>query len=127
MPGLRHRWFWLCASAVLVLGVIWGSLQTGTDIAVPAGFDKVEHFGTYLFLAVWFTGMVRRGRYWVVVAALLLLGLALEIGQDLMHRGRTADPDDMAANTAGVALGIVVAWLATGGWTQKVDAWLSRS
>jgi glycopeptide antibiotics resistance protein len=76
-------------------------------------------------LALWFTGMVRSDRYWVVVGALLLLGLSMEIGQYLMHVGRTADPYDMAANTAGVALGIVAALRISGGWIGKVDAWLS--
>jgi VanZ family protein len=125
MLELRHRWLWVTASIVLVLGVIWGSLQTGLHLPVPAGFDKVEHFGTYLVLALWFTGLFPRRRYWVVVGALLLLGLSMEIGQYLMHAGRMADPDDMAANTAGVALGLIMALLATGGWAPKVDAWLS--
>ena len=125
MLALRHRWLWGTASVVLVLGVIWGSLQTSVDIPVPGGFDKFEHLGTYLVLALWFTGMFPRARYWAVVGALLLLGLSMEVGQYLMHAGRLADPDDMAANTAGVVLGLAVALLATGGWTPKVDAWLS--
>jgi VanZ family protein len=125
MYALRHRRLWVTASVVLVLGVIWGSLETSLVVPVPAGFDKVEHFCTYLVLALWFTGLVPRGRYWAVVSVLLLLGSAVEICQYLMHAGRVADPLDMAANTAGVALGIAVALIATGGWSLKVDAWLS--
>jgi VanZ family protein len=125
MLELRHRRIWIALSVVLVLGVVWGSLQPATGSSMPEGFDKVEHFGTYMILAVWFTGMVRRGRYWVVAGALLLLGLSMEIGQYLMHVGRTADPYDMAANTAGVAVGIVAALRGSSGWLGKVDAWLS--
>jgi hypothetical protein len=77
--------------------VIWGSLQT----VVPTrhGLDKVEHFGTYLFLAVWFTGLCT-ARYWMRVG-LLALGLQLEVCQWLMHAGRTADPNDMARQHRG--------------------------
>jgi len=124
MLELRHRWIWLTGSAVLVLGVIWGSLQVSVDLPVPSGFDKVEHVGSYLILAVWFTGMYPRARYWAIALALLLLGASMEIGQYLMHLGRTADIYDMAANAVGVALGMLLAIVATGGWTRKVDAWL---
>jgi VanZ family protein len=66
MLNLRYRPFWIAASVVLVLGVVWGSLQSAFGGEVPQGFDKVEHFGTYLFLAVWFTGLFARPRWWMV-------------------------------------------------------------
>ena len=124
MLNLRYRPFWIAASVVLVLGVVWGSLQTGLGGEVPQGFDKVEHFGTYLLLAVWFTGLVARKRWWLVAATLLLLGAAMEIGQYIMQAGRTADAYDMAANTAGIAAGLLLAALLTGGWAQRIESWL---
>jgi hypothetical protein len=127
MIELRHPGLWLFASAVLVAGVVWGSLQTGTQLPVPGGFDKVEHLGVYLGLAVWFTGLFDRNRYWAVACGLLLLGLSMEALQYLMHAGRTADPWDMAANTMGVALGVATAVLGSGGWARKVEAWLVRA
>jgi VanZ family protein len=127
MLVLRHRVLWIAISVVMVLLVVWGSLEPASKYAPPDGFDKVEHFGSYMLLAVWFTGMVRRARYWTVVTALILLGIAMEAGQYLMHMGRTADPYDVAANAAGVALGTALALAVCGGWLVKVDAWLSRS
>jgi VanZ family protein len=124
MLNLRYRPFWLATSAVLVLGVVWGSLQTSLSGEVPQGYDKVEHFGTYLFLAVWFTGLMARKRWWLVAATLLLLGAAMEAGQYAMQAGRTADVIDMAANVAGVAAGLLLAALLTGGWAQRVESWL---
>ena len=124
MLPLKHRGFWWAASAVLVLVVVWGSLQTRVDLGEPAGFDKVEHLGTYLVLALWFTGMVPRGRYGAVVAALLGLGASMEIGQYLMHAGRQADVYDMAANALGIVTGVIVALRGSGGWMPKVEAWL---
>jgi VanZ family protein len=124
MLNLRYRLFWIAASAVLVLGVVWGSLQTSPSMEVPQGFDKVEHFGTYLFLAVWFTGLMARRRWWLVAATLLLLGAVMEAGQCAMQAGRTADVNDLAANVAGIAAGLLLAALLTGGWAQRFESWL---
>jgi VanZ family protein len=124
MIALRYRTGWIVASALLVLLVIWGSLQTSVQTSPMGGFDKFEHFGTYTVLAVWFTGFASRSRYWVVALALIALGLAMEVAQFAMQAGRVAEPLDMAANTAGVALGVLVAIFGTGGWVQKVEAWL---
>jgi VanZ family protein len=124
MLNLRYRPIWIAASFVLVLGVVWGSLQTALGAEVPQGFDKVEHFGSYLLLAVWFTGLIARKRWWLVAATLLLLGAAMEAGQHLMQAGRTADIYDMAANTAGIAAGLLLAALLTGGWAQRIESWL---
>ena len=124
MIALRYRTAWIVASVLLVLIVIWGSLQTSVQSPALAGFDKFEHFGTYVVLALWFTGFSRRSHYWVVALALLGLGLAMEIAQFTMQAGRVADPLDMAANAAGVALGLLAATFGTGGWVPKVEAWL---
>ena len=126
MLALRHRWFWIVASTLLVATVVVGSLQSAFATGVMHGFDKVEHFGTYMFLAVWFTGLYRRPRYWAIAGGLLLLGLSMEFAQFLMHAGRTGDPYDMAANTGGVAAGLTLAWFATGGWAEKLETWLAR-
>jgi len=91
---------------------------------VPQGFDKVEHFGTYLFLVVWFTGLFTRRRWWTVVVALLALGASMEVGQHIMQAGRTADVYDMAANAAGVTAGLLLATLLTGGWARRIESWL---
>jgi VanZ family protein len=126
MLPLRYRAFWIAASLAMVVIVIWGSLQTEFATAPVHGFDKVEHFSTYMFLAVWFTGLFVRPHWWRIVAGLLGLGLAMEIGQYLMQAGRMGDPLDMAANTAGVAAGVSLALLLTGGWAQKIESWLRQ-
>lgn len=124
MTSLRYRSAWIAASVLLVLLVIWGSLQPNVPSPALSNFDKFEHFGTYTVLALWFTGFSRRSRYWVVALALVALGLAMEIAQFLMHAGRAAEALDIAANTAGVALGVLVAAFGTGNWVRKVETWL---
>jgi VanZ family protein len=126
MLPLRYRAFWIAASVALVALVVWGSLQTVFGGPSLHGFDKVQHFSAYLFLAAWFTGLYARPQWWRIVAGLLGLGLAMEVSQYLMQAGRMGDPYDMAANTAGVAAGVGLALLLTGGWAQKIESWLPR-
>ena len=78
----------------------------------------------YVLLALWFTGLVARGRYWVVASGLLALGFLIEVLQWLTNLGRSAEGLDMLANTLGVAVGIAIALLATGGWAPRLESWL---
>jgi len=39
---------------------------------------------------------------------------------------RVADPRDMAANTAGIIVGMIAAYVGLGTWAVRVEAWLSR-
>ena len=126
MLALRYREFWIAVSVLLVVTVVVGSLQTVFATGVVHGADKVEHFATYMFLAVWFTGLYRPPRYWAIAAGLLGLGLSMEVVQYLMQAGRVGDPYDMAANTGGIVAGVTLAWFATGGWAEKLEAWLAR-
>ena len=127
MLSLRYKPIWIFASIVLVLAVIWGSLQTAYGGPEPKGFDKVEHFSTYMFLAVWFTGLLNRPRYWIAALALLALGFAMEIAQFAMRAGRMGDAYDMAANTGGIVAGVLLALLLTGGWAQRVESWMRKA
>jgi VanZ family protein len=127
MLPLRHRRLWVAMSAVLVAAVVYGSLTPHLVLPVPGNFDKVEHFSAYCTLALWFTGLFRRTGYWKVAVSLLGLGLSMEILQGLMHMGRSAEALDMVANTVGVAAGLAVAVVLTGGWAGRVEAWLSST
>jgi VanZ family protein len=125
MIPLRHRRLWLAISVALVGVILYGSLTPNLPLPTPGGFDKVEHFTAYFVLAVWFTGLYPRARYWQVVAGLLALGLAVEIAQGVMQLGRSAEFFDMVANAAGVGVGLLLALALTGGWARRVESWLS--
>lgn len=127
MLPLVHKRLWLAASTLLLVLVVYASLSPSPALSVPGNLDKLEHFGAYLFLAVWFTALYPRAKYWRVAAGLLALGLALEVLQHVMALGRYGDPRDMAANASGVLLGCALAIAATGSWAARVDAWLTRS
>lgn len=114
-------------SALLVAGVVYGSLQPDPPLIMPGNFDKVEHFAAYFVLAAWFAGLYPKSRYWRVAVGLLVLGIGLEWLQGAMELGRAPDVLDMAANAAGVAAGLVLAFVATGTWAQRVESWLSSN
>ena len=128
MLPLAHAPAWILASVVLVVTVLYLSLAPlNIPAGLPTNFDKVEHAAAYVFLAVWFTGLVARPRYWRVVAALVVFGLTIEFLQAAMPFGRHGDPWDVLANVTGIGIGLAMARWVTGGWAMKVEAWLNRS
>jgi len=124
MLQLRRRRLWVALSTILLAAVFYVCLQPGLGFPAPDGFDKVEHLAAYVLLALWFTGLVARGRYWVVASGLLALGFLIEVLQWRMNLGRSAEGLDMLANTLGVGIGIAIALLATGGWAPRLESWL---
>ncbi len=126
MIPLRYRRLWLATSVALVAVILYSSLTPDLALPTPGGFDKVEHFVAYCGLAVWFTGLYPRARYIQVATGLLALGLGVEVAQGLMQLGRSAEIFDMAANAAGVGVGMLLALALTGGWAQRVESWLER-
>ena len=124
MLQLRRRRLWIAMSLVLLAAVLLASLQPDFGPSVPTGFDKVEHLTAYVLLALWFTGLVARRRYWAVAAGLLALGLLIEVLQWRLNLGRVAEGLDMLANALGVAVGITIALRSTGGWAPRLESWL---
>jgi VanZ family protein len=124
---LTHAPAWLAASVLLVAAVIVASLVPGDAGPAVGNLDKLGHFLAYAALATWFGGLVIRRWYWSVAIGLALLGIGLEVLQDLVARNRTGDPNDVAANLAGVGAGLALALWCTGGWALRMEAWLKRS
>ena len=125
MLNLRYRPIWIAASVVLVLGVVWGSLQTALGGASAAGLRQGRAF-RHLHVprrVVHRVSLPRHAGGWSR-SALLGPRPAMEVGQYLMQAGRTADVYDMAANTAGVRPGCCWPRVLTGGWAQRVESWL---
>jgi VanZ family protein len=123
---LSHAKAWRVASIVLVAAVVYASLRPvgpGPDLG---HLDKLGHFLAYAVLGAWFGGLAPRNGYGRVALALAVLGLVLEVLQQVMGLGRTGDPNDMVANLAGIAAGLVLAWRRVGGWVLGVEAWLDR-
>ncbi len=132
MLPLRHRNFWRSLSLALLVLVLVGALTPafwfGNKADALSWFknaDKWVHGLTFLVLTVWFSGLVERRRYWLVAAGLVAFGALLEVCQ-LYVRYRMADHFDIAANTAGIIVGLAVATAGLGGWGLRAEDWYAR-
>ena len=123
---LPHRRLWAILGFMLVGAVIVSSLIPGGGRLAMAGADKVGHAFAYLVLMVWFAGIYPRRTWPWLAIALLSLGLILEVLQGAMHVQRIADPRDMLANTAGVGIGIALAFAGAASWAQRLEKWFAR-
>lgn len=105
----RCPW-WIVACRLLFLAtltlLIVGSLTPAEHVPVVTAQDKLLHFGAYAVVAVLAMLSIRSSRNRMIgLAALVLLGLALELAQ-LFVPGRSFDLWDLAANGGGVLIGL---------------------
>ena len=133
MLPLRFPREWRIASAALLAAVliatlmpamwIWGDADTFSFWFIE--IDKWLHGITFALLAVWFVGQYRKRAYWRVAAGLLAFGLLIEACQRLVGY-RTADWLDVAADCAGIGIGLLVGMAGIGGWALHVESWFAR-
>ena len=128
MLSLRYPRLWL--------GLGWGAVALAILVCLapieklpqpPNLSDKTEHFAAYLLLSVWFAGIYRRGRYWIIAAGLVVMGVLIEFAQGAMGLGRHADARDVIANCSGVLAGLLLCWFGLGAWAQWVESLVSKT
>jgi VanZ family protein len=132
MLPLRHARFWRIADVVLLCLVFLAALMPAVwfwddKLKILSWLDysdKFLHAATFLVLALWFTGQYRRPSYWRIAAGLMLFGCLIELCQ-LMISYRMADWADIAANTAGIIIGMTIAMAGLGGWSLRLEEWYS--
>ena len=106
---------------LFVLCVIVGSLIPGPALEHVVHYnDKVLHASTYFALMVWFAGFYRPGLYLAIAGVLVALGVTLDLLQGLTET-RSFDLYDIAMNTGGVAVGLILSFALIGGWCQRVE------
>jgi len=108
VPDLKLRFLWLTIGYALVLFVVFLSL-TSSPIDTGLNFpyeDKVYHAFAYFTLMFWF-GQIYHDRFQrnMIAVVFVFMGITLEYLQSF-DPNRMAEFADMAANTAGVALGL---------------------
>jgi hypothetical protein len=122
---LRLKRFWLAGGACLVAAVLAAALMPATEAPSTGLGDRTEHALAFLALTLWFAGLVRHQRYLLLGLALLAFGAGIEALQRATGLGRVADSRDVAANFAGVALGLAAARAGLGRWMQWAETrWL---
>lgn len=87
------------------------------------GLDKWLHGATFALLAAWYAGQFQRRYYWGIALALASYGLAIEAGQSIVVY-RTAEWGDLAADFAGIGVGLSLAYAGIGGWSLRAEDWL---
>ena len=120
MLPLRYPKVWFALGCMLVIGVVVGSLLPGTLVDIVSINDKLRHASAYLMLMMWFAGLYRRALHPLVGAVLTALGVGVEFLQGLTAT-RHLDVYDMAANCAGILVGLVLSVWFLEGWCQRLE------
>lgn len=129
MLPLRYMRRWHAASLMLLLVVLAAALMPAVwfwdDKRSLAGwFDNVDkwlHGITFVVLAVWFAGQFRRESYWRIAVGLFVFGALIEVCQRLLAY-RSAEWFDLAADAAGILVGLIIGVMWLGGWSLKFEA-----
>ena len=128
MLPLRFARRWHISSVALLVLVLASALMPAvwffSDLREFATWfsnvDKWLHGVTFMFLAVWFSGQYTRRSYWRIAAGLILFGLLIEGCQRLVSY-RLAEWIDVAADSAGIFLGLIIALSGIGGWSLRFE------
>ena len=88
--------------------------------------DKWLHGIAFVILAVWFAGQYRRRSYWRIAVGLLAFGVLIEACQRMVTY-RSSEWLDIAADAAGIAVGLAIALAGLGGWSLWFENRTARS
>ena len=131
MLPLRFAGRWQLASLVLLVSVlvatlmpaIWFWDDKSKVFSWLQNIDKWMHSVTFFVLTLWFCGMYRRNAYWRIGIGLLAFGFFIEVCQRMVSY-RTAEWFDVAADAAGIVVGLVIGAAGIGGWCLRVEEYL---
>jgi len=126
MLSLPHARIWLVVGWMLIAGVVIGELMPSVPSVGVHINDKLEHFGSYMLLMLWFSGLYERRRHPLLALAFFLMGCALEVLQGAFTDTRDMDIKDALANGIGIAVAYVLAGFGVANWTQCVERFWTR-
>jgi glycopeptide antibiotics resistance protein len=122
---MKPRGLW-ALGMVLIAAAIWACLTPENRVIRAFEWsDKVSHLMGHGILALYFTGLMPRGKWWKIFVGLLFMGIGIEFAQHYMNVGREGDPRDVVANSVGAALGLLAGRLGLSRWPELLD-WLLR-
>ena len=91
------------------------------DIDVPDG-DKIGHFLAYGLLSAWSAWLFASTRArWLAAAALVALGIVMELAQGAFTSDRMMDSYDALADTIGVLIGQAASLGSVAGFLQRLE------
>jgi VanZ family protein len=103
-PHLAKLW-WSVGWA-MVLFILYSTLAPSRYVPNLHLWDKLEHATAFFGMTVWFGGLVRRRRFWVLAVVMSAFGAAIEVAQGTMGLGRDMDIHDWFADSIGVLLAV---------------------
>jgi VanZ family protein len=65
--------------------------------------------------------------YLAVALLMLAIGIGIEIAQDIMALGRSAEFADVYADGVGIVLALLLSLASRDSWLQRIERWLLRS
>jgi VanZ family protein len=130
MRSLHFRRLWIGLSLLLLAVSLWYFLKPLPDdfadwFHVPYK-DKALHVFAFASLTGWFASLLEQRRWAQLCFCLLLYGILIEMAQSQMAIGRSADAIDVAADSLGVLVGVVLAAWFGARWLLGIDGWLRR-
>jgi VanZ family protein len=125
MRPLRYLPLWVLLGAVLLALLLYFCLEPPGQGPVFLLPDKLSHMIGFFALTVWFAALVQRRLYVTIGAAMLVVGIAIEVAQDFMALGRSAELADVYADLAGIVLGLLVSLAIRDSWFERIERWLS--
>lgn len=128
MLPLRYPGYWRAASGVLLFAVLAAALlppgwfwpAPGPEHSWLDNADKWAHAIAFAMLALWFAGQYRPQSYWRIAIGLMAYGGLIEVCQRLTDF-RQAEWFDVAADGAGIIVGLIIAGAGAGGWASQLE------
>jgi VanZ family protein len=124
-PRLARLWWGLGAGMVVYITI--SCLEPARYVPNLHLWDKFEHAAAFGGLALWFGGLVRRGRYPVIAFLMLLFGGGIEIAQGAMKLGRDEDIMDFVADSVGVSIALIALYAGVGAWPRWIERLIWRT
>ena len=129
MLPLRYAPWWRTASCLLlvlvlaaaVMPAVWLWPDRGRILSWFGEIDKWAHAIMFAVLTIWFAGQYRPASYWRIALGLLTYGVLIELCQRMVSY-RSAEWLDVAADVAGILVGLLIAAAGLGGWSQRFEA-----
>ena len=111
-PAAMGRWRWLLAGLAVLMS--WLALSPAPPDGLDTGWDKLNHAAAFTALTVVAVFAFPRSwrNLWLLLAALLCFGGAIEIAQSFIPT-RNAEWGDLLADAVGTAAGVLAAMLVT--------------
>lgn len=108
--NLKYQPLWLAIGFALVAAIV--ALSLWPEVPMPrvgvSWTDKIGHFSAYFVVMTWFGLTYRRAAHLAIALRLFTLGVAIE-GLQWLTESRYFEANDALANTAGIAIGWLLA------------------